>query len=157
MGCMDGCQDNAEPDAAHVMRSIQKWRPKCVALNNLTMTFTFNPNQNAPKRLRFNPIVIAEWLQELLDAGKAESQNKLATSLGRSRTQVMQYLRLLTLPPKMLAELRLEPNLREGHLRALTKDVREGKSVTMRKVKAKLTAQGGTRKHQSTGRVVSQA
>lgn len=156
MGCLYGRQDNAEPDVARVIRSIQKWRPKCVPLNNPTLTFTFNPNQNAPKRLRFNPILIAEWLQELLDSGMAESQNKLATSLGRSRTQVMHYLRLLTLPPKMLAKLRLEPNLREGHLRALTKDVREGRSVTMRKVKTKLTTENGTRKPLSTGRVVSQ-
>lgn len=134
----------------------EKWRPKCVRIDNPTSSFVFEPNQNAPKVLRFNPIVIAEWLQELLDAGKAESQNKLATSLGRSRTQVMQYLRLLTLPPKMLGKLRDEPNLREGHLRALTKDVREGKTVTMRKVKRRLTAPNGTRKSQSTGRVVSQ-
>lgn len=28
MGCLDGCKDNAEPDVARVIRSIQKWRPQ---------------------------------------------------------------------------------------------------------------------------------
>lgn len=51
MGCLDDCQDNAEPVVARVIRSIQKWRPKCVAFDNPPRTFTFNPDQKAPKRV----------------------------------------------------------------------------------------------------------
>jgi len=69
--------------------------------------------------LRFNPIQIVEWLQDLLDSGVAHSQVELEDRLGVGRTRIGQLMRLMKLSVDTKARLRGMPGLNEYQLRSM--------------------------------------
>ena len=95
----------------------KKWRPQCVVKRCRTWSFGYDDNPLNGNILRFNPVQVAEWLQDLLDWGIAESQRGLEEYLGIDRTRVGQFLRLRRLPEVTQAELRKMPDLTEFQLR----------------------------------------
>jgi hypothetical protein len=100
-------------------RGERKWRPQCVVKRCRTWSFEFDDNPFNGNILRFNPIQIAEWLQDLLDCGVAQSQKGLEEYMGIDRTRVGQFLRLRRLSEATRARLRGQPGLNEFQLRRL--------------------------------------
>ncbi len=90
--------------------------------------------------LRFNPIQVADWLNELLTKQEASSQRALSHELGVDRTRVQQFLYLFRIPADLRVRLRALPGVTEGQLRSLTQmdegrqEVAVGRLVGLRAV-----------------------
>jgi hypothetical protein len=85
--------------------------------------FRFSPKPNRVIVLRFNPIQIAEWLEQLLSARghNFETQHHtLAETIGIAKHRVTQYLALLKFPADLQRRIRKADWIAEGHLRPLT-------------------------------------
>ena len=67
--------------------------------------------------LRFNPLQIAEWLDELLPREEFGTQRALSRELGYDKTRIGQFLNLLRLPSRHLPRLKRTPDLTEYQLR----------------------------------------
>jgi hypothetical protein len=102
-----------------VLNSVYKWRPKCTAVKYSIHSFECCDNLLYDNILRFNPIQIGEWLNELWEQ-KFHSQYKLADDVGMSRVRVQQYLYLMGIPADLRRRLRTVPGLTEEELRPLT-------------------------------------
>ena len=86
--------------------------------------------------LRFNPIVIAEWLDEWLPADftdRGENRRHLGHQVGIPQYRVSQYLALLDFPADLRTRLKQTDWLAEGHLRPFTKlDARRQRAAVER-------------------------
>ena len=69
------------------------------------------------QRKELNPVEIAQSYQRLIDECKL-TQQKMSERVGKKRSTITNYLRLLKLPPEILASLR-DGNISMGHARAL--------------------------------------
>lgn len=81
---------------------------------NFSKTFIFDSHSNAAKVLRFNPIVVAEWMFDLLHHGLVRGIDQLAVVVGRSKEQVGENIRLLKIPVQSRKRLRLDPAVTEA-------------------------------------------
>ena len=84
----------------------KKWRPICYTVHNASLVFEFPPNRFSGSVLRFNPIQIAEWLDDLLGRKEFETQRALSRELGMSQTRIGQFLSLMKLPAETRGRLR---------------------------------------------------
>ena len=98
---------------------IQRSRPICVVIENQIGVFEFLPNRLNENALRFNPVQIAEWLDDLMQPRDSGTQQALSRELGMSRTRVGQFLNLLRLPSGHLSELKAVEGLTEYQLRPI--------------------------------------
>ena len=114
----NGIRTNVSAAAAR-HRVKQKWRPICVVIENQFRVFEFCPNSLQGSVLRFNPIQIAEWLDDLRCRNDTRTQQALSHELGVSRTRIGQFLSLMRLPEETRRRLRHEAGLTEYHLRRL--------------------------------------
>ena len=74
--------------------------------------------------LRFNPIQIAEWMDEIRRTKLAAPCDKtvtLAADYGISKSRVLQFLGLLKIPADLRVHLKTVPGLTEGELRAVVR------------------------------------
>ena len=95
--------------------------------------------------LRFNPIRIAEWLNELLPADSAErgeNRRALGQRVGIPQYRVSQYLALLNFPVDLRTRLKQTDWVAEGHLRPFTRM----KSAAMRAAVGRLLGSGAMAK-----------
>ena len=69
------------------------------------------------QRKDLNPLEIAQALQNLIES-QSLSQQKLAEHIGKQRSTVANYLRLLSLPPSILKSLQ-EETISMGHAKAI--------------------------------------
>ncbi len=97
----------------------EKWQPVCRAVYNFLHSLTVDDNLLQPKSLRFNPIQVAEWLDDLLLRKAAGSRTELSRYVGMSRTRIGQFLNLLRLPEETLRRLKGETGLTEYRLRGI--------------------------------------
>ena len=81
--------------------------------------FDFNDNSLCDSVLRFNPIQVAEWLQQLLAGKEVFSHKALSLELGVDRTRVQQFLYLFRIPVDLRVRLKGMPGVTEGELRSL--------------------------------------
>ena len=87
--------------------------------------------------LRFNPIQIAEWLDQLCRNRPGECRDKVArlsADLGVMKSRVIQFLNLLRFPADLRNRLKKDPNVAEGHLRPFTKMDVAAMRVAMRRL-----------------------
>ncbi len=70
--------------------------------------------------LRFNPVQIGEWLDDLLVRNVVRTHEALAEYVSMSRTRVGQFLALAELPAGTRAKLRGMPDLNEYQIRGMT-------------------------------------
>ena len=98
----------------------EKWRPQCIAVKYSVHIFEYIDNLCDDSVLRFNPIQIGEWLNELSEH-TFSNQHTLADAVGMSRTRVQQFLYLLRIPVDLRGRLKQMPGLTEADLRPLTK------------------------------------
>jgi hypothetical protein len=86
--------------------------------------FRFSPKPNRVIVLRFNPIQIAEWLEQLcrkIQGNIRDKIQKLSEELGVVKCRIIQFLNLLRLPVDLRARLKRDPNVAEGNLRPYTR------------------------------------
>lgn len=91
MGCLDGCKDNAEPDVARVIRSIQKWRPICYTHQNYNTKISLTAEPSRNNVLQFPRKQVIEWVEELKKS-RGGSNAKTASYLGLSPSYVSKLL-----------------------------------------------------------------
>lgn len=66
---------------------------------------------------RFNPLEIAEALKKVMEQSRC-NQEELAKKVGKKRSTIANYLRLLNMPPALQASLR-EGKITMGHAKAI--------------------------------------
>ena len=81
-----------------MLSSIRKWRPQCKAVKYSVHASEFYDKSLYDSVLRFNPIQVAEWLQQLLAGKEVFSHKALSLELGVDRTRVQQFLSLFRIP-----------------------------------------------------------
>ncbi len=85
---------------------IEKWQPIPGITEYCSWSFLVPDKANQEKHLRFNPIQIAEWLDDLSSRAKFSTAGTLAKAFGLSQTRVTQYRNLLRFPEKYRLRLK---------------------------------------------------
>lgn len=148
-----------QPERFYIVAGERRWRAAALAgLHEVPAVVREMSDAEAAiaalienlQREDLNPIEEAEGYSRLLDE-LGLTQEKLAESLGKSRTHVTNVLRLLNLPPPVQTELR-KGTLSFGHARALLAHpdpeallgVVQGRGLTVRQTEA-LASRGAAR------------
>lgn len=74
--------------------------------------------------MRFNPIQIAEWLDELCRPKPGVFRDKvesLSEDLDVAKSRVIHFLNLLRFPADLRVRIKKDPNVAEGQLRPFTR------------------------------------
>lgn len=107
-------------EIAHNCRMLWKrWQPIRGGVYNSLLIFEYQPNSCNVSALRFNPVQIGEWLDDLLRREIVTTRAALSQYVGMSRTRVGQFLALAGLPAGTRAKLRGMPDLTEYQTRQL--------------------------------------
>ena len=96
-----------------------EWEPICIYDYNPLLIFEFQHNSHDCNTLRFNPVQIGEWLDDLLVRNVVWTHAALAQYVGMSRTRVGQFLALAKLPAGARAKLKGIPDLNEYQTRGM--------------------------------------
>jgi hypothetical protein len=96
---------------------LQKWQPVRGCTYNPCHTFKINTIHIEKNILRFNPVQIGEWLDDLLARKIVQTKNELSRYVGMSRTRIGQFLVLMNLPEKDRRKYKQMEGLREYQLR----------------------------------------
>lgn len=110
---VSGCKARAE-----------KWRPQCCRIKYFSKAFRFNRKTNNHNILRFNPIQIAEWMDEVRRTKLVAPCDRAVTLAGEfrlSKSRVLQFLALLRIPVDLRVLLKDIPGLTEGELRRIVR------------------------------------
>lgn len=114
--------ESAERPRGYVQ--TKKWRPQCYGIQYFFKNFRFCYKANPNNILRFHPIQIAEWMDEIRGAKLAVHGDKavtLATDYGISKSRVLQFLALLRIPGDLRVRLKRMQWLTEGELRRIVR------------------------------------
>lgn len=93
------------------------WQPISGLVYNLHHTIIWHNNHCKKNILRFNPVRIGEWLNDLLAREIVITRMALSQYVGMSRTRVGQFLALAGLPVETKAKLRGMHDLNEYQTR----------------------------------------
>ena len=102
----------------------RKWRTVCDLCKYFSQRFEYPPKPLPLRIFRFNPILIAEWLEDLLPtdfADQRDNRRTLGQQVGLPQYRVSQYLALLNFPGDLRQRLRDVDWVAEGHLRPFTR------------------------------------
>lgn len=113
-------------DVTEVRTSMMKWQPVFLLKKNSDLLQRKASGLFMLRDLRFNPILIAEWMNDLLPEDAPQRHQLLADRLCISRPRVYQFLDLLSIPADERMSLRKDVDVRESHLR---RPAREGDSA----------------------------
>jgi len=111
---------NGNGGVAKVISSCNKWQPVCYTVYNFSRSIQIGYKLFHGTDLRFNPIQIAEWLDDLLVRKAAGSRTESSRLVEMSRTRVGQFLNLMKLPEEIRLLLREEEGLTEYQLRRMS-------------------------------------
>jgi hypothetical protein len=106
------------------VKGAGEWRTVCDLYKYFSERFLFSLKPNKPSILRFNPIQISEWMDQLCRRSPGNPRDKVQTlseDLGVVECRVIQFLNLLRFPADLRARLRQDPRVAEGQLRPFTK------------------------------------
>ena len=112
-------------DVTEVRTSMMKWQPSLSAVKTADLLHFKLFGECTLRELRFSPVLIAEWMDELLPKGMPGRHQALANHLGISRPRVYQYLDLLSIPADERMSLRKDVDVRESHLRRPSRQLKQ--------------------------------
>lgn len=108
---------SGEAGVANLINGTIEWQPILGLVYNFHHTFNWHNNHCEKNILRFNPVQIGEWLDDLLVRKIVQTKTELSQYVGISRTRVGQFLVLMNLPEKKRRRLKQMAGLREYQLR----------------------------------------
>ncbi len=112
-----GCARKITVSACKI--GTEEWQPIRGGVYNPLLTFEFRRNSFESNVLRFTPVQIGEWLNDLLAREVVATRTALSQYVGMSRTRVGQFLALAGLPAGTRAKLRGKPDLNEYQIRGM--------------------------------------
>jgi len=112
-----GCARKTAVSACKIR--TEKWQPIRGYDYNSLLIFEYRDKLLLDNVLRFNPVLIGEWLDDLLTERLPGAKWGLSQYVGMSRTRVGQFLVLVELPVETKTKLRGMPDLNEYQTRRL--------------------------------------
>ena len=117
---------------------VEEWQPVCYTEYYFSRGFSIEDKPLQRRSLRFNPIQVAEWLQDLSNRAQFGTTVALAKDVGFSRTRVSQCLNLLRIPEKSRTRLKAVEALTEYQLRPVVSMTPKHRAQAIRAILARI-------------------